>query len=109
MTVELPSPVADYFEADRHQSAEAIARCFLKDAVVVDEGRTYSGREAIQQWKADSSAKYSYTSEPVAIANDQGRTVVTSHLAGDFAGSPLDLRYFFVLKSGKIAELETIP
>jgi hypothetical protein len=31
---------------------------------------------------------------------------VTSHLVGDFPGSPVDLRYFFVLDGDKIASLE---
>lgn len=109
MAIELPNPIADYFEADRQKGAEAIARCFAEDAVVRDEGHTYTGRDAIRQWKADSSTKYTYTSEPVTIATERGRTVVTSHLAGDFPGSPVDLRYFFVLKDGKIAELEIVP
>jgi cytochrome c2 len=109
MTVELPSPIAAYFEADRQKGAEVIAQCFTDHAIVRDEGRIYSGRNAIQQWKVGSSAKYTYTSEPFATATEQGRTVVTSHLVGDFPGSPLDLRYFFVLKDGKIAELEIVP
>jgi hypothetical protein len=109
MAVELPNPIADYFEADRQKGAEAITRCFAEDAMVKDEGHTYSGRDAIRQWKADSSTKYTYTSKPVAIASQGGRTVVTSHLAGDFPGSPVDLRCFFVLKDGKITELEIIP
>lgn len=35
-----------------------------------------------------------------------GRTIVTSHLVGDFPGSPIDLRYLFVLADTKIAQLE---
>ena len=34
---------------------------------------------------------------------------MTSHLEGDFPGSPLDLRYFFTLDGDKIAALEIIP
>jgi hypothetical protein len=37
---------------------------------------------------------------------ERGRTVVTSHVAGDFPGSPVDLRYFFRLENDKIVELE---
>jgi hypothetical protein len=76
---------------------------------VKDEGHTYNGRAAIQQWKADSATKYSYTSEPFAIEDKDGKIVVTSHLVGTFPGSPVDLRYFFVLDGDKIASLEIIP
>lgn len=108
MAVELPITIAEYFAADEQQSAEAVSQCFTEDAVVRDEGNTYSGRSAIRQWKAGVSQKYTYTGEPVAIALEGGRTVVTSHLVGDFPGSPLDLRYFFVLEGEKIKALEIV-
>lgn len=109
MTITLPKPIADYFAADQGVDAGAIAACFTPAAIVQDEGHTYAGREAIRRWKDESSAKYTYTAEPISIANEDGRTVVTSHLVGDFPGSPVDLRYLFVLADDKIAELEVIP
>jgi len=38
-----------------------------------------------------------------------GKTVVTSHLVGNFPGSPVDLRFFFGLEGDKISSLEIIP
>jgi hypothetical protein len=108
MSHDLPTPIAAYFAADKGDS-DAVARCFTERAVVKDEGRTYDGRAAIRQWKADTSARYNYTSEPFAVEDRDGNTVVTSHLAGNFPGSPVDLRYFFVLEADKIASLEIIP
>lgn len=109
MAIDLPKPIADYFEADKGLSAEAIAACFTPVAVVRDEGHTYAGRDAIRRWKDRSSAQYTYTAEPFSIADADGRMVVASHLVGDFPGSPVDLRYFFVLDGEKIAELEIVP
>ncbi len=106
MAIELPSAIADYFAADQGRNAEEVSKCFKAHAVVKDEGQTFSGRDAIRQWKADSSRKYTYTVEPFSVANEGERTVVTSHLVGDFPGSPIDLRYLFVLADDKIAELE---
>ncbi|TCN45057.1 SnoaL-like protein [Shinella granuli] len=106
MSIDLPQPAADYFAADKGRSAEDVAACFTEGAIVRDEGNTYAGREAIRHWKESSSTKYTYTVEPFAIAAEDGRTVVTSHLAGDFPGSPVDLRYVFVFEGNKIAELE---
>ena len=105
MPLDLPTPIAAYFAADKGDGA-AVARCFAEQAVVRDEGHIYSGIAAIRQWKADTSAKYNYTSEPVAVGHEDGKTVVTSHVVGDFPGSPVDLRYFFVLEGDKIASLE---
>lgn len=106
MTIGLPSIIAAYFAADRGKSAEAVSDCFTDVAVVKDEGNTYTGRDAIRQWKADSSSKYTYSVEPFSISTEGARTVVVSHLVGDFPGSPVDLRYAFVLDGQKIAGLE---
>lgn len=106
MPIELPQPIADYFEADRSKDSQAVIRCFAKDAVVRDEGICHVGHDAIGQWKTGVDSKYRYTAEPIAIAADGDRAVVTSRVTGDFPGSPIDLRYRFILSGDKIAELE---
>jgi len=108
MTISLPEPIAAYFAADR-LNAEAVARCFTKEAVVKDEGRTYVGLDAIKRWKAEVSAKYAYTCEPLRVEQQSGTSIVTCHLEGDFPGGTVDLRFFFRLERGKIASLEIIP
>jgi SnoaL-like domain len=108
MTLDLPGPVAAYFAADR-EGPEGVSRCFTEAAVVKDEGRTYRGRAAIRQWKEEASTRYQYTSEPLACEARDGTVVVTSRLTGTFPGSPVNLRFFFVLEGDKIASLEIIP
>ncbi|SIS57842.1 nuclear transport factor 2 family protein [Insolitispirillum peregrinum] len=106
MTITLTGMIAEYFAADGEKSAEAVSRCFSHLAVVKDEGKSYTGRDAIRQWASNSSRKYSYTVEPFSISTEGNRTIVVAHLAGDFPGSPVDLRYQFILDDGKIAGLE---
>ncbi|MEQ6334900.1 nuclear transport factor 2 family protein [Sphingobium sp. MK2] len=106
MDMTLPRPIADYFAADKGQDVGAISACFTNAATVKDEGNSYQGRDAIKQWKAESSQKYTYSVEPFSIAVEGEQIIVTSHLVGDFPGSPLDLRYFFILDGEKIARLE---
>lgn len=108
MTLNLPRPIADYFAADTIDS-EAVADCFTRNAAVKDEGRTYEGRAAIKQWKAEASARYQYTSEPFACEQQDGKFIVTSKLTGNFPGSPVNLRFFFKLEGDKIAALEITP
>jgi len=108
MIFDLPEPIAAYFAADKGDS-EGLSRCFTDSAVVMDEGHTYNGRTAIKQWKADASTKYQYTSEPFACERQDGMTVVTSRLTGNFPGSPVDLRFIFGLDGDRIASLEIIP
>ncbi len=106
MPIDLPEAIADYFAADAAKNAERVAECFAPDAVVKDEGKAHSGREAIRAWKTESSAKYDYTATPLRIVTEGDRMVVTSHLEGNFPGSPVDLRYGFALQGGKISGLE---
>jgi hypothetical protein len=106
--LNLPEPVAAYFAADRRDGA-AVARYFTRDAIVVDEGCTHVGTDAIAAWKTAASAKYTYTTEPIACVQQDGQTVVTGHTAGNFPGSPVDLHYAFRLERGKIAALTVTP
>lgn len=109
MAIELPAPITAYFAADRNGGAQALAQCFAPGATVIDEGNTYEGREAIRDWIAHASTEYSYTVEPFALTEEVGRIVVTSHLVGNFPGSPVDLRYRFVVEDDQIAQLEIVP
>jgi len=104
---KLPKAIAAYFRADKKGSA-TVSRCFTEDAIVKDEGHTHKGRLAIKTWKETASARYSYTSEPIACETKDGKTIVTAHLTGDFPGSPVDLRYIVQLRGSKIASLEII-
>lgn len=106
--LDLPTPIANYFAADEG-GAEALSECFTEDALVKDEGHTYKGRAAIKDWKARASEKYQYTSEPLALDQEDGKAVVTSRLTGNFPGSPVNLRFFFELDGEKIKSLEIIP
>lgn len=101
----LPEPIAAYFAADR-QNPEAVVRCFTAQALVKDEGRAHAGLDAIRAWKAAATSKYTYTSEPFALEQKDGRHIVTSRVAGNFPGSPVDLRYDFRLERGLISFLE---
>lgn len=109
MTIELPKAIASYFEADKNGDTDDVSKCFVETAFVKDEGKPHLGRDEIRNWKTSSSKEYEYTVEPFKIATEGNRTVVTSHLAGNFPGSPVDLRYFFVLDGDLIQELEIKP
>ena len=105
MPVTLPKAIAAYFAADQ-AARVSVADCFTETAIVKDEGKTYAGREAIRGWKTAASAKYSYVSEPLAVTQDNDRTIVTSRVTGNFPGSPVNLRYSFVVDGDKIARME---
>jgi len=47
MSLALPGPVAAYFDAEKAADADALARCFVEEGVVRDEGGTFKGPAAI--------------------------------------------------------------
>lgn len=103
-TLKLPEPMAAYF-ASQHNPA-ALAHCFMPQAVMKDDGHTYTGIHAIQDFMAEASAKYSATTVPFALAREDGFEVVRAKVTGNFPGSPIDLSYHFRLERGLIASLE---
>lgn len=109
MAIQLPPAIAAYFAADKKGDAQALSQCFASGAIVIDEGNNYEGREAIRDWIAHALSEYSYTVEPFALTEEAGRIVVTSHLVGNFPGSPVNLRYRFVIERDQIAQLEIVP
>ncbi|MFL9826870.1 nuclear transport factor 2 family protein [Rhodoplanes sp. SY1] len=107
MPLVLAPPVAAYFAAARRGAD--IGPCFGETAVVVDERATHAGRAAIRRWHDAATATYRHVAEPLAVAEAEGRTVVTARVTGAFPGSPIDLRYAFVLDRDTIARLEIAP
>jgi hypothetical protein len=103
-TLILPEPIAAYFAAEHNP--EALAHCFRAQAVMKDDGHTYTGVNEIKAFMAAASAKYSATSVPFALERQDGFQVVRARVTGNFPGSPIDLSYRFRLERGLIASLE---
>jgi hypothetical protein len=103
--IHLPPPIAAYFAADT-SDANVVARCFSESAVVIDERREHRGRPAITRWRAEATAKYHYTSEPLRFDVSGPEVTVTARVTGDFPGSPVILQYRFTLEGASIARLE---
>ncbi|OON62050.1 polyketide cyclase [Massilia sp. KIM] len=103
-TLTLPAPIADYFAAEH--DPEALANCFVPDAVLKDDGHTYIGVDAIKAFMAAASAKYNATTVPFALNEDGGIQVVRAAVSGNFPGSPVNLSYRFGLERGLIGSLE---
>ncbi|RYX90294.1 MAG: nuclear transport factor 2 family protein [Comamonadaceae bacterium] len=101
----LPDPIAAYFLADR-QGPDQVAECFTPKAVVKNIDHIFTGRDAIRAWKKAADAKYTCTTEPFALELIEGVHAVKAHVAGNFKGSPLDMKFFFRLVRGLIANME---
>jgi hypothetical protein len=109
MSLSLPPPIARYVHLETAGDTETLSTCFAPNAIVHDESRTYEGLAAITAWKAETKRKYHHTITPLEVAEQQGKTVLTARLTGDFPGSPITLHFDFVVEAGHILSLEIHP
>ena len=105
---KLPIPVAGYFAATNKHDIPAILASFLDDAVVQDEGQQHRGLDAIGKWASETIRKYDFTVEPADVTEANHETVVTAVVSGTFPGSPLRLRYKFLVDGNGIRRLEIV-
>jgi hypothetical protein len=103
--IELPSTIARFIEASNARDLDRAVECFASDATVEDEGRTHRGVEKVRAWKHETEERFVYTFEPNAVESRDGHIVVTGTLAGNFPGSPVELKYDFTLAGDAITSL----
>ena len=109
-TIDLPEVITTYLAAHHARDLEPAIACYTEDAVTVDEGHTYRGKQEIRDWLASAAAGYTYSTELVAAQRIDGdRYVAVHHLEGDFPGGTVDLRFQFTLRDNRIAELVIEP
>ena len=105
--LELPAPIARYFDAQNAHNPDAAAACFEDNGTIKDESRTHVGREAIRAWQAGPVAAYEVTVEPLELSQEDGATTVRARVSGKFPGSPIVLSHRFELAgAGLIRRLE---
>jgi hypothetical protein len=106
MSIQLPVPIERYVQIANSGTPAAVPECFAADAIVHDEGKTYEGMAAIENWMAATKKKYGHTIAPLELVERDGQSVLKARLAGSFPGSPITVNFSFVLASGKIRSLE---
>ena len=107
---ELPDVVGQYQDAHDRGDVEAALASFAPNASVKDDGQEYHGRDEIRDWLARASTQFTYTrTHTGADALDANTWLVTNHLAGNFPGGVVAMRYRFVLTDDHISELEIAP
>ncbi|MCC9168422.1 nuclear transport factor 2 family protein [Pontibacter harenae] len=104
--MKLPKVIADLVAAQDNYDSAAYAKCFSETAVVVDEEKTYKGRNEIRQWIAEANENYKTVMKPISFSENGPKSVLTAEISGSFPGSPAVLNYHFELKDGLIQSLE---
>jgi hypothetical protein len=103
--IDLPKPVARYFDAQKARDVEAQTLCFTQEALVHDEGQDHRGLDAIRDWKLAVQSKFEYECEPLAASVEGATVLVLVRLTGNFPGSPVELDHQFTLDGDKISTL----
>ena len=102
----LPTTVHDFFAAHVVRDADTASSLLTEDAVVVDQGETFRGREAAHAFLRDAGSEFEYTTEQIGAHRvDDAHWVVTVRLEGTFPGGVAELDYRFALRDGLVAEL----
>ena len=106
MSTKLPQPLAAYFAGNNNHDIDAMLVPFTAGAIVKDEGQERRGLTAIRAWMEETTRKYGATVEVSNVTETAENTTVTGLVSGNFPGSPVELRYTFILDSEKIVRLE---
>jgi hypothetical protein len=107
---DLPTVVLRYQDAHDRRDADGALATFTPDALVTDDGHTYSGHAEIREWLSRASVEFTYTRTLIDVAQvDDNTWLVTNHLEGDFPGGVVDLRYRFVVSGELLSKLDIAP
>ena len=110
MVEAVPEAIRNYFQAAEQGDLPRLLDCFTEDATVLDEDKTYQGRNEIRVWRESVATRYTYTTEVLGTEVRGPETyVVNTRLEGDFPGGRVDLPYAFTLSNGLINSLEIGP
>lgn len=106
MTPPLPTPVADYVEANARLDVAAMLKPFATDAVLSDNGRRHAGHAELRALFEDEviAAKAIFT--PDVVRHEDGQVIVEGPAHGEFKGSPIRFTYRFTLEGDAITALE---
>ena len=102
----LPATVRGFLAAHVVGDADAASSFFAEDAVAVDQGESFHGREKIYAFLRDAGSEFEYTTEQIGAARvDDNHWVVTLRLEGTFPGGVAELDYRFTTRGSVVTEL----
>jgi ketosteroid isomerase-like protein len=105
--MDLPTPIADYVEANARLDIDGMLKPFSRDAVFIDNGKRFEGQAAIRRLFEEEVIPVKAIFTPDTMRDEDGDVVVEGLAHGDFPGSPLRFTYRFTLAQGAIETLET--
>jgi hypothetical protein len=106
MTPALPSPVAEYVEANARLDIDGMLKPFAADAVVRDIGAVHQGHAGIRALLEEAVIPVKAIFTPDTVRHEDGHVVVEGPAHGEFPGSPVRFTYRFTLENDTITALD---
>ena len=106
MASALPTPIADYVEANALLDVDGMLEPFAADAVVHDNGAVHQGHAEIRSLLEEAVIPVRAIFTPDTVRHENDQVVVEGPAHGDFPGSPIRFSYRFTLDSHAITALE---
>lgn len=104
--MNLPNVIGELVKAQNIHDSMAYANCFSETAVVLDEGKTYTGRNEIEQWIRKANEEFKTKMKPIAYTETGTIDILSAEISGSFDGSPVVLQFHFGLVDGLIQSLK---
>jgi hypothetical protein len=104
--MKLPKVVEDLIRAQNNFDSVAYANCFSETGEMLDEGKLYKGRVAVQQLIEETNEKYRSVMKPLEYTENGTSSVLAAEASGTFPGSPLVLKFHFNIIDGQIQYLK---
>jgi ketosteroid isomerase-like protein len=79
----LDPPIRAMFDATNAEDSTAFVGSFAEDAVLVDWGRTFTGRDEIAAWNANENIGVHSRIEVTGVDRDGDRTTVGVSVSGE--------------------------
>ncbi len=102
--MNLPKVLTELVKAQDNFDSKSYANCFAETAVVVDEGKTYNGKNEIKSWIEKANKKYQVTMKPLEYL--ETTEILKAEVSGNFPGSPIILSYNLNFKNELIQSLK---
>lgn len=93
MTSELPSPIADFVEANARLDLDGMMKSFVADAVFLDNGKRFEGHAEIRSLLKEMVVDLKAIFTPDAVRHEDEVVVVEGPAHGNFPGSPIRFTY----------------
>lgn len=104
--MNLPTIIKQLIKAQDDFDSENYARCFTENAIVIDEGKIYTGRNEIKEWIDHANKTYRVIMKPLSFSSELN--VLSAEISGNFPGSPLEIKYHYTFKNDLIHSLKII-